>query len=78
MEKAALKRTRKKVQKISKQIWNFLTSQVAGSPNKPPPLNPNEDDADDDAEDDDDDNSGTPHMRDDSQPWNFLHDIVVE
>ena len=64
MEKAALKRTKKKVQKISKKIWNFLLSQAAGSSSKPPLLNPNEDDADDDAKDDHDDDSGTPHLGD--------------
>ena len=46
-----------------KEIWNFITSQAAGSSSKSPPLNLNEDDVDD--EDDDDDDFGTLHLGDD-------------
>ena len=42
-----------KVQKVSKKIWNFLSSQVAGSSTRPPQLDPNDDG--DDVDDDDDD-----------------------
>jgi len=58
-----MKKTMKKVQKVSKKIWNFISSQAAGSSSKPPPMDPNKDD-----DDDDDDDSSTPHLGDDSQP----------
>ena len=35
VEKAAMKKKISKVQKISKKIWNFFSSQVAGSSTKP-------------------------------------------
>jgi len=52
-----MKKTISNVQKVSKKIWNFISSRAAGSSNKPSPLNPNEDDDDDD---------GTPHLGDDT------------
>jgi len=64
VEKATMKKTILKVQKLSKKIWNFISSQATGSSSKPPPLDPNEDDDDEDDEDD----SSTPHLGDDTQP----------
>ena len=50
-----MKKKISKVQKVSQKIWNFLSSQVAGSSTKPPQLDPDDDGDDDDDDDDDDD-----------------------
>ena len=48
-----MKKTISKVQKVSKKILNFISSQAAGSSYKPLPQEPNEDGGDDDDDDDD-------------------------
>ena len=57
VEKTALKKKISKMAKVSKKLWNFFSTQFAGSSSKPnfPNL---DDDGDDDGDDDDDDDGG--------------------
>jgi len=68
VEKATLKRARKKMWCKMKRIWNFTKSQASGSSTTPPEFNPHEDADDDDAEDNGDDQYGTPNLGNGSQP----------
>uniref|UniRef100_A0A7C9AMJ5 Uncharacterized protein n=1 Tax=Opuntia streptacantha TaxID=393608 RepID=A0A7C9AMJ5_OPUST len=52
VEKTAMKKQISKVQKVSKKLWNFFSSQVAGSSTKPTPQLDPPDDDDDDNDDD--------------------------
>jgi len=58
VEKAALKRARKKVQINVDRIWSFLKSQRAGSSTTPLKFSSNEDVGDDDANDEGDNQYG--------------------
>ena len=59
MEKAALKRPKKKVQKKIDRIWNFQKSYRVGSSTALMKSSPNEDAGDDDTDDDGDDQYST-------------------
>jgi len=68
VEKAALKRARKKVQSNVDRIWNLLKSQRTGFSTTPLEFNPNKDGGDDD---DGDDPCGEPNLDDGSQSYMF-------
>ena len=57
-----------------KKIWNFITSQAAGSSGAPSDFNPNEDAAAaaDDAADDGNDQYDAPNVGDGSYPRSFI------